>query len=163
LSRSDELSDSVSKAWMMNKTPEMNSTTIKETIPRVNESAKVSPHEEIVRQRFMNRKSEKDKLGNFLLQKLNEDNKSKIVMVMRSLVAKKVVEVEEYEIKFNFGRAFKLFIYHLLFFILGPFFSLPLIFFEGYQFVKNLGFIGGHYRLIIFQYSFTLVFVSFMI
>ena len=78
-------------------------------------------------------------------------------------MAKKIVEKEEYDIKFDFGRAFKIFIYNLLFFLFGHLFVCIALIFEKVSFMKNLGYIWGHTRFLVIQSILTYSFIGFMI
>lgn len=59
---------------------------------------------DIIRKRIKESKNKKEEKGDFWLNKLNEDHSNKLLNAMKSMVVKKVIEKEEYDIKFNFGR-----------------------------------------------------------
>jgi hypothetical protein len=71
-----------------------------------------------------------------------------LAKALQSIVAKTYVEKKEYEIKFNFLRWIKIFIYHLWWFCFGYLFGFVLCLIEGKSKTKNMGFLlGKHVKL----------------
>jgi hypothetical protein len=57
----------------------------------------------------------------------------------------KIIQITEEEVSFHFLNFLRTFLYHLLFYSLGPLFSIPIIFlFEGCKtnLIKNMAFFG---------------------
>jgi len=54
-----------------------------------------------IKRRVKESKEKENKISNILMEKLNQDNSNKIVNVLRTVVVKKVVEREEYDIILN--------------------------------------------------------------
>ncbi|CAI2387117.1 unnamed protein product [Moneuplotes crassus] len=113
-------------------------------------------------QDIVRKRAKKDDKKDFLTR-LVKPSQNRLTNAMKSLVAKKIVEREEYEIVFSLSRTVKMFIYHTLFYFIGIFATLLILIIEGYQFTKNLGFIGMHLRFIIMQYSTQVMFIGFIV
>ena len=131
-----------------------------ERTPELHKDKTVSDGD-FIRKRLKVVQQKQNQMGEMLMKKLNEDNKNKLVTMMRSMVAQKVVEREEFDIDFNFLRALKNFIYHFLFFFLGIFGTIIIILIDGYQYTKNMGFIGGHWQFLITQYLTQILFLGY--
>ena len=76
-------------------------------------------------------------------------------------IMSEVMNVTEYEPTFNTWRFFKIFMYHIGFFIFGILMALVIVIVDGYQFTCNMGFIGmKSIRLIVIQYMQHFAFTS---
>lgn len=107
-------------------------------------------------------KENRQSLGDRLIASMNKPNQNKIAVMIKSVVAKKIVEKEEYDIKFNVPRMLKIFLYHILFFMFGPLWGAVMSLFEGYQMSKNMGFIGGHLGFVISQSTTSICFMGYL-
>ena len=52
----------------------------------------------------------------------------------------KIADISEFKVKLKLGRLIKLFVYHILYFIIGPFVTLVVGTFDSFSLAKNAGF-----------------------
>lgn len=63
---------------------------------------------------------------------------------MKTNLISKVLDVSEYSTKFHVWRFFRIFIYHLFYWYLGPIVTVPVVsIFDSFAFSKNMGFMIG--------------------
>ncbi|CAI2359033.1 unnamed protein product [Moneuplotes crassus] len=127
---------------------------------KFDKKANLEDHQDVIHRKKVSKT--KDNLGPQILERFKEGSGNKIQQAFRGMVVKKIVEKEEYSIHFNLMRAIKMMFYHLLFFATGIFCAFFLILIEGYQFTRNLGFIGTHWWIVVPQYSLQLFFIGFL-
>lgn len=76
-----------------------------------------------------------------------------------------ILDVSEYSVNFNVARFFKIFIYHLLFFVFGPLVVPVVIIFDSLKMANNMSFWfgGSHRNSLVIQYSQWLANVYFIV
>ncbi|CAI2386921.1 unnamed protein product [Moneuplotes crassus] len=97
-----------------------------------------------------------------ILRSYKKESENKSKQVFKKLDVKQIAENKECNIEFSFLRAAKIMIYHLLFFSIGIFGALIIMLIEGYQFTRNLGFIGMNWRIVLPQYVVQILCVGFI-
>lgn len=82
--------------------------------------------------------------------KITMNLRSKAFQIVKGVVIKKVLDLDEYEVDFNIKRAILMFFIHFLHFFFGFLLAFILILFYGWNFVSNLGFITDDKKILMF-------------